>query len=246
MRVDDIRVGRLIWALRRRLGLRQSDLAVKSGVSQQEISLFERGHLDAAPLRKVRAVLRAVDASGELEVRWRGGALDRLLDERHAAVLGVIAALLTTEGWQVLPEVSYSVYGERGSIDLLAWHAESRTLLVVEVKSELTSLEATLRKHDEKVRLAAGIARERFGMEAQAVGRLLVLPEERTARRHVAKAAAVLDRAYPVRGREVRLWLSAPVGSLRGLLFLPGTTRGSTSRRVDPPRPHEGGRDKAA
>jgi hypothetical protein len=40
--------------------------------------------------------------------------------------------------------VTFSIYGERGSIDLLAWHSETRTLLVVELKSELTSIEETL------------------------------------------------------------------------------------------------------
>jgi hypothetical protein len=55
------------------------------------------------------------------------------------------------------------VFGERGSIDLLAWHESSRTLLVIELKTELTSVEETLRRHDSKVRLAPGIARERFG-----------------------------------------------------------------------------------
>jgi hypothetical protein len=58
--------------------------------------------------------------------------------------------------------VSYSVYGERGSIDLLAWHPAIRTLLVIEVKTEVSSVEAMLRKHDEKVRLAPRVAAERF------------------------------------------------------------------------------------
>ena len=75
------------------------------------------------------------------------------------------------------------MYGERGSIDLLAWHEASRTLLVIEFKTELTSIEETLRRHDSKVRLAPGIARERFGWDPAVDARLLVLPEDRTARR---------------------------------------------------------------
>jgi hypothetical protein len=38
-------------------------------------------------------------------------------------------------------EASYSIYGERGSIDILAGHATTRSMLVVEVKSELMSIE---------------------------------------------------------------------------------------------------------
>ena len=64
------------------------------------------------------------------------------------------AALLEAEGWLTAAEVTYSGYGERGSIDLLAFHPATRTLLVVEVKTEIASVEETLRRHDAKVRLA--------------------------------------------------------------------------------------------
>ena len=71
--------------------------------------------------------------------------------------------LLGAAGWMVRPEVSYSEWGERGSIDLLGWHASTRSLLIVEVKSELASVEETLRKHDEKVRLGSVVASRRLG-----------------------------------------------------------------------------------
>jgi hypothetical protein len=77
---------------------------------------------------------------------------------------------------------------------LLAWHARTRTLLVIELKSELTSVEETLRRHDVKMRLASRIALERFRWQAAIVGRLLVLPDERTARRRVAADFGVLGR----------------------------------------------------
>jgi Holliday junction resolvase-like predicted endonuclease len=80
------------------------------------------------------------------------------------------------------------VYGERGSIDLLAWHEATRTLLVVEVKTEVASIEATLRKHDEKVRLARRVAADRFGWQATVTSRLLVLP--RTSPRSGAMSTA--------------------------------------------------------
>ena len=32
--------------------------------------------------------------------------------------------------WIVEPEVSFSIYGERGVIDILAWHPTSRILLL--------------------------------------------------------------------------------------------------------------------
>ena len=94
--------------------------------------------------------------------------------------------------------------------------AAQRTLLVVEVKTELISVEATLRKHDEKVRLASRIAGEQLGWRTDRVARLLVLPESSTTRRRVARQAAVIDTAYPLRGTGVHQWLRNPGGSGRG------------------------------
>jgi hypothetical protein len=73
-------------------------------------------------------------------------------------------------------------------------------MLVVEVKSELTSIEATLRKLDEKVRLAGVLARDP-GWRAERSARLIVLPATTTARRAVVRHGAVLDVAAPLRGR---------------------------------------------
>jgi transcriptional regulator with XRE-family HTH domain len=117
--VDQVRIGRIGRALRHRLGWRQSDLGDRVGLSQGEISLFETGRLDPMPIRTVRRILGGLYAELVLAVRWRGGDLDRLLDAAHARLAEKFARLLADDGWQVMPEVSYSVFGERGSIDLL-------------------------------------------------------------------------------------------------------------------------------
>jgi len=221
--VNDLTAGRAIRLLRQRRRWRQRDLADKAGVSQGMISSLERGQIDRTPLRTVRAVLDALDANVWLDVWWRGGMIDRLLDERHAALVGTVAGTLTSWNWEVVPELSYSEFGERGAIDLVAWHAGSRTLLIVEVKTELVSVESTLRKLDEKVRLGPKIVGERFGWRPAAVGRLLILPSDRTQRRHVERHAAVLDRAVAIRGRAVRAWLRDPRGPLAALWFVSPT-----------------------
>lgn len=201
------------------------------------------------PFRRVVAIARALDADVLISVRWRGGELDRLLDEGHAVVLGHVAELLRTFGWITESEVTYSLYGERGSIDLLAWHAPTRTLLVIEIKTELTSVEATLRKHDEKARLAARVAAERYGWRAASTARLLVLPNLSTARRRVECHRAVLDAAYPFRGEALRAWIRQPTHRdptrrpVAGLLFVSpahavrGRRRAITRKRVSTPRP---------
>ena len=230
--MDDVRAGRLLRALRRRARLTQKQLGALVGVSQQELSVLERGHFDAVQIRTVRQVFRGLEASVDLEIRWRGGAIDRLLDERHAAVVGATADLLSASRWEVVPEVTYNHFGDRGSIDLFAWHAPSATLLIVEVKTELASVEATLRKHDEKTRLAREVAAERFGWRPTTVARLLVLPDQRTARRQVERAERVLARTYPMRGWAARRWLTNPIGRGDGLLFVSSTTRPGRSQRL--------------
>lgn len=129
-------------------------------------------------------------------------------------------AKIDADQWTSKPEASFSSFGERGSIDALAWNPGTRTLLVIEVKTELTSIEETLRRHDVKTRLAPSIARERFGWDAVDVARVLVLPDDRTIRRQVERHDEILRRAYPLRGVELSRWLDAPSGAVSGLLFL--------------------------
>jgi hypothetical protein len=89
----------------------------------------------------------------------------------------------------------------------------------VEVKSELASVEATLRKLDEKVRLAPTIVNGGQGRPAS-VSRLVVLPSTTVARRAIARHSAVLEAALPARGSSLRAWLAEPSGSVGGLQFV--------------------------
>lgn len=244
--MDDLRVGRLLRLLRHHQARRQIDVAQAAGLSQAQVSRLEAGRLDGVPLRSVRALARVLGADVVVTLRWRGGDLDRLADERHAALVGATIRVLAAAGWIGQPEVSYSVFGERGSVDILAWHPGAKVLLIVEVETELTSIEETLRVHDAKVRLAAAIARERFGWDTTLAARLLVLPDTTTARRRVRRHELVLGRAYPDRASLVRRWLRKPTGPLSGLLFLADIRRMNGSAapikrvRVRTPGPHTG------
>jgi hypothetical protein len=188
-------------------------------------------------LDSVTTLLATLDARLVVTIAWRGGQLDRLLDEGHAGVVARVAALLQASGWEIVPEATYAIYGERGSIDILAWEPRSRTLLVVEVKTEISSAEELLRRHDAKVRLAPAICRDRFGVPPAAVGRLLVVADTSTNRRRVARLDSVLSPVYRLRGAALREWLRRPAGSIGGLLFIdplvrgPGTARGGARRR---------------
>ena len=106
----------------------QRQLGEACGVSQGTISNLEGGHIERMSVRAVRGALSRLDADLSLQVFWRHGVVDLLLDERHAGLVGVTANILRGHGWDVVPEISYSEYGERGSIDLAALQAARRVL----------------------------------------------------------------------------------------------------------------------
>jgi transcriptional regulator with XRE-family HTH domain len=226
-------MGRTLRALRRRRGWPQSELAERVGVSQQAISLVERGHGATLSGRTMRRIFAALDARWEPTVSWRGGALDRLLDEDHSRLVATTVNRLRALGWSVDVEVTYSSFGERGSIDVLAVRSSLRAVVLVEVKSELTSVEATLRKMDEKSRLVRRVlCADHYRFEPAAVGSLLVLPATDTSRRRLHASATVLDAGLPARGQAVRRWLAEPQGSVSGVWLLADTNRrGGTSAR---------------
>src|SRR5258707_15163537 len=184
--MDDIRVGRILRALRIRRGWTQTELGARAGLSQGAISLIERGHssqLSGATMRRVFAV---VDARWEPTVSWRGGEVDRVLDEQHARLAAEMVRRLRARGWEVGVEATYSHYGDRGSVDVIGAHRLEAALLIVELKSDLTAIESTVRKLDEKDRIGRKIlGPERFGFRPRVVGRLLVLPATTAARSRV-------------------------------------------------------------
>lgn len=133
--------------------------------------------------------------------------------------------------WVAEPEVSFSIWGERGSVDILCWHAPTRSLLVVELKTELVDVNDLLATLDRKRRLAAEIAGSR-GWRPSLVGSWVVVAASRTNRRAVAAHAGVLRAKLPVDGRSVAGWLRHPAEQLNALSFLPSVQ--GRNLRADP------------
>jgi transcriptional regulator with XRE-family HTH domain len=217
--MDEVRFGLIARALRRRRGWTQERLAQEAGVARSAVGRVERGEAEAFTGRTLRRIAVALGARFEQRLLRHGEGLDRLLDEHHARLVEAVVTELRRLGWEVVPEATFAVAGERGSIDVLAWHAETGTLLVIEVKSVVPDMQAMLAGIDRKARLAPAIARSR-GWRPAAVARLLVLPDDRTARRRVEASSATLDAALPARTVAVRRWLAGPRGPLSGILFL--------------------------
>jgi hypothetical protein len=191
--------------------------------------MLEAGRADRCRLDTLTDVATALGGYLSVRVLFQGESLDRLRDRRHAELVDDVVRLLTDLGWEVATEVSFNRFGERGSIDVLAFHRPTRTLLVVEVKTVVPDVGGMLMTLDRKVRLAPDIAVGR-GWDVRATSRLLVLPEASTARRRVGMHAATFANAFPARNVEVNAWLRHPVGVVSGLLFL-STARGDGQRR---------------
>lgn len=238
--MDEVTCGRGFKALRIRRRLRQDDLAAEAGVSRGAIARIEQGHAARVTVETLEKLARPLGARVVCRLVWQGEGLDRLLDADHAAIVEQVVRILRDAGWLVATEVSFNVYGERGSIDILAFHAALHALLVIEVKSVVPDVQATLVTLDRKERLALDIARDR-GWNAIAVAKLLVIRDDRTARRRIDQHAATFGNAFPDRIARIRMWLRAPDPRqpLRGLWFLSNESQAVARQRV------RGGRRRA-
>jgi transcriptional regulator with XRE-family HTH domain len=226
--MTDQRIGAIVRFLRLRKRWRQLDLARRAGVSQSAVSRIEHGHLETLTLETIRRVLAALDARTDVVVRWRGGDLDRMLGAAHAALHEDVAQrLLSASGWRFAPEVSFSIYGERGVIDILAWHEATRSLLVIELKTELVDFNELLGTLDRKVRLAREIAAERGWTRPASVSVWLVVVDSSTGRRRARQHAAMLRAALPDDGRVMRRWLVRPSGRVAAMSFWPNMRPGT-------------------
>ena len=215
--MDAVRLGHSFRALRLRRRWRQVDLGARAGVSATEISRIERGHVGSTSVDRLRSVADALEANLDVRLRWNGEGLDRLLDQAHAGLVEEVVRRLQAAGWLAAVEVSFSIRGERGSVDVLGFHQATGMVVVVEVKSVVPDSQATLAGVDRKVRLAPEIARAR-GWECRGLARLLVVGESTTSRRRIEALGATYRTAFPMGGRDVGRWLRRPVAPIAGLL----------------------------
>ena len=205
-------------ALRHRLGWRQADLALHSGLSQAAVSRAERGVVAGASFGDVERMVVALGGELDVRIRWRGEELDRLLDATHAAMGEALVRILTGLGWRCAVEVTFAIRGERGSVDLLAWHAPTGRLLAVENKSVVPDLQRMLSSLDRKVRLAPEIAAQR-GWRATGTAKAIVLAATPANRARAARFGASLNAVLPQDGRDLQHWLANPDGPTPAALW---------------------------
>lgn len=215
-------------------------------MSASTVSRIERGHVESLTVETLRHVAAVLEIRLDLVPRWRGGDLDRLLNARHSALHEQVAIELgRRSGWIFQPEVSFAIAGERGVIDILAFHPGRRALLVIELKTDIADVNELVGTLDRKTRLALRIAAERgWAIEpGTTVSTWLIVAPSRTNRRRVQAHSTMLRTAFPVDGRSVGSWLDDPIRAVRCLSFWPESrpqTVGQPARsvrRVMKPRP---------
>lgn len=246
-KVNDTQLGTLFRAVRIHLRLLQEEVARRAAVSQSSVSRIERGHFATLPLAAVRSVAVVLEIRLDLVPSWRGGDLERVLNARHSALHEALADRLShEEGWVSAAEVSYSIWGERGVIDRLGFHAGRRMLTVFEIKADLSDPAGLVAQVDRYRRLAPEIARGR-GWDADDVSCWVVAADTDSNRRLLAAHRELLRGAFPVDGRELGEWLRDPMRGVSGLTFLAyphartGTRSLSTIKRVRVVRPRSEG-----
>lgn len=210
-------------------------------MTRETVGRLERGELGPLPLDVVRSVTTALGMRIDVRARWQGGDLDRVMNANHAALHESLARHLESlPGWIWRPEVSFSIYGERGVVDILAWHSESRSLLIIELKTLLVDPQELTATMGRRVRLGRRIAEEQ-GWKPVTVSAWVVVQDGSTNRRRGAAHAGILRAAFPLDGRAMRRWLRDPVGRVSVLSFwsdvapTPVRTTTTQTRRVRRP-----------
>jgi transcriptional regulator with XRE-family HTH domain len=216
--MEDLRFGAVVRAARMTRRWRQRDVAARAGVSQATVWRVERGRIDEMTVSTVRRVCKALEIRIELQPRGRGADLDLMVNARHSALHESVARALARAfpRWEMAHEVSFSIWGERGVIDLLLWHPGRRALLIIEFKTELVDTGELLGTMDRRRRLAPEIVAER-GWEPLTVSTWVIVARSRTNERRLSSFRTVLRSAFPLEGRRMLRWLREPAGVVAGL-----------------------------
>lgn len=210
-------IARTLRALRRRRRWSQRRLGSDLGISQPQVSRRERGALESCTIPDLDRWSTALGAHLAIDLRVDG---ERpLTDARHAELQNWLVGVLRLAGWIADAEVSFNHYGDRGRIDILAFHPTSRCMLVVEIKTWFVDAQDLLGRLDVKRRIAPHLAAERNWATAATIP-ALVFTESSTTRRRIAAHAALFSH-YSRRGRAAMAWLRRPRGpSPSGVLLL--------------------------
>lgn len=217
-----IAMGRILRMLRIRKDWRQEDVARKAEVSPTTVGRHERGFVGSTTALERHAA--ALDLRVEIRLVGRSGDLARLADDEHAAIVESLARWFRAERFQTETEASFSEWGERGRIDLLAYDVRSGVLVIVEVKTLLLDMQDLFGGINVKQRLAPSIGRRRGWDVRRSVAVLAVAASARN--REVVRSHRALFESF---GRAALTNASLRDGPSRILKWVPPARAGRTS-----------------
>ena len=179
---------------RHRARKRQCDVAVDAGVGRNTVMEVENGDLDRVRIGELVAIGACLDLRLMLDWRSNEADLHALTDTGHAALVEAVVRFLTGSGWICHVEA----LSGSGSIDVLAFHTASRSLLVVEVKTRIVDIQRTLREirlsgcrssgRRREIRLGSAHGLDASGDQCTTVQRRLVIGARRDLRLRLRSA----------------------------------------------------------
>ena len=216
--VSDLRFGAKVRAVRVRRRWRQQDLAARAGVSEATVWRVEHGRLEEMTLATIRRVCAPLEI--DIELLQRGPVPSSIASStpgiRRSTSRWRERSPGWAPGWELAPEVSFSIWGERGVIDLLLWHPGRRALLIIELKTELVDHGELISTMDRRARLAREIVADR-GWRPVVVASWVIVAPSRMNERRLASHRAMLRAAFPHDARRVRAWLADPAAPIRAI-----------------------------
>ena len=224
-----VTIGTRLRAARLQRGWPQTRLARESGIPQTEISALERAAYGNLSLESVARLCSALDAELVLEIRPARvvGRVDQS-DPGHAACVSAARRLLERAGWMTATEVEIVTGRAHGFIDLLAYHAATGRLLVIEVKTEIRDIGALERQVGWYVREAPGAAR-RMGWRPRTIAGLVVCLATAAVDSVLIANRTYIEAAFPIRGRAVRAAIATDVVMRgRGIVMVDPARRGAS------------------
>jgi transcriptional regulator with XRE-family HTH domain len=225
-------------------GWSQAALARRLGVSQSMISRIETARTDcidsdlasqALTTRGIRVTFdgRTLGLAGRREQR----------DIVHAACSAYVARRLRRAGWDVALEVEIGAGRSRGWIDILAYRASDRTLLMIEIKTEIHDAGSLLRTVG-WYRREAWVAARRLGWRPTRLSSGLVLLASAANDESIRRQFDLLGEAFPGGAPELVRLVEAPAGTLPSAAIAMVDPRSRRSAWLRPTRLH--GRRSAA
>ena len=201
-------LGRVIRDARRLIGWSQRDLATRVGASQAAIWRLETGQPGRVDLALVEHVLEALGMRGSIGIDGRH--LEdrrRQRDGLHAVMNGFSARRLDRLGSSTATEVQIGDQHPRGWIDLMAFRAEDRALVIEEVKTDIPDMGGLQRSLSFYAREARSVAAG-LGWQARSVVVLVVGLDSEAMARRLADNRAIIDQAFPGSVPVMAAWLA--------------------------------------